>query len=119
SRKREEPDGTHSATPRTDFVYLEKGSNNAVVAGPSGAKLLEVYSPLRLDYLQKAGIRDLPADVADIENTQAPNVVPGKVYDLYDFQLTEIGPGGHSRLISGKNLHFSFISMDPETVFAS
>jgi gluconolactonase len=53
SRKREEPDGTHSLTPRIDFVYLEKGSKNAVKAGPSGAKLLEVYSPVRIDYLEK------------------------------------------------------------------
>ncbi len=42
SRKREEPDGIHSATPRTDFVYLEKGAKNSAIAGTSGAKLLEV-----------------------------------------------------------------------------
>ena len=54
--KREEQDGTHSITPRIDFVYLEKGSKNALTAGPAGAKVVEVYSPVRLDYLQKAGI---------------------------------------------------------------
>src|SRR6188768_532186 len=27
-QKREAPDGIHSATPRTDFAYLEKGSKN-------------------------------------------------------------------------------------------
>ena len=48
SLKREEPDGTHSGTPKTDFVYMEKGSKSAVTAGPAGAKLLEVYSPFRL-----------------------------------------------------------------------
>ena len=61
SRKREEHDGTHSATPRIDFVYLEKGSKNALTAGPAGAKLYEVYSPVRLDYLQKAGITNVPS----------------------------------------------------------
>ena len=66
--KREEPTGIHSGTPRTDFVYLEKGSKNAVTAGASGAKLLEVYSPVRLDYLQKAGVENLPTEIADVDN---------------------------------------------------
>src|SRR4030042_2756334 len=69
SRKREEPDGTHSATPRIDFVYLEKGSKNALTAGPSGAFLFEVYSPVRLDYLQKAGVGNIPAESVDIKTT--------------------------------------------------
>lgn len=117
SQKREDPDGIHSATPRIDFVYLEKGSKSAVTAGASGAKLLELYSPLRLDYLQKAGVKNLPAEVADIETYQAPNVTPNKVYDLYDIQLTELTPGANSRLVSGRNTQLSFISMDPKSVF--
>jgi gluconolactonase len=117
SIKREEQDGTHSGTPRTDFVYLEKGSKNAVVAGASGAKLLEVYSPVRLDYLQKAGVTDVPAENVDITEIQQPNVTPNKVYDLYDLQLTGLVPGSNSRLISGKNTQISFISMDPGAVF--
>lgn len=114
--KRESPDGTHSGTPRMDFVYLEKGSSSAVTAGPNGAKLLEAYSPLRLDYLQKAGIK-VPAEIADIETPLTPNLSPAVVYDLYDFQLTELAPGAHSRLISGKNMQLSFISMDPYSSF--
>src|SRR5215213_3878567 len=94
-QKREEPDGTHSATPRTDFVYLEKGSKNALTAGASGAKLLEVYSPMRLDYLQKAGAKNLPSEVADVETTQTPNVTANKIYDLYDIQFTNIAQGAH------------------------
>lgn len=117
SKKREAPDGTHSGTPGIDFVYLEKGSKNAVTAGASGAKLLEAYSPLRLDYLQKAGIKNLPAETADVEALQTPNVSPNMVYDLYDFQLTELTPGANSRLISGKNTQLSFISMDPNSIF--
>ena len=115
--KREEPDGTHSSTPRIDFVYLEKGSKNAVTAGASGAKLLEVYSPLRIDYLQKAGVKNLPATIADVETIQKPNVAPGKVYDLYNIQLTKIADGAYSRLVSGKNAQLSFISMDPNSGF--
>ena len=117
SRKREEPDGTHSATPRIDFVYLEKGSKSAIKAGPSGAKLLAVYSPVRLDYLQKAGVKNVPAQSVDLPTTQVPNVKPNLVYDLYEFQLTALTAGANSRLITGKNTQVSFISMDPGTLF--
>ncbi|MCS4433156.1 SMP-30/gluconolactonase/LRE family protein [Aquiflexum gelatinilyticum] len=115
--KRQAPDGVNGGTPRADFIYLEKGSKNAITAGSNGAKLLEVYSPLRLDYLQKAGVKDLPAEIADIESPQNPNLSPNKVYDLYDIQLTELAPGAFTRLISGKNMLLSFISMDPDSVF--
>jgi gluconolactonase len=117
SKKREAPDGTHSGTPRTDFVYLEKGAKNAVTAGAEGAKLLEVYSPLRRDYLEKAGVKNLPSQIADVETTQTPNIVPDRVYDLYDIQLTAIADGEYSRLVSGKNTQLSFISMEPNSTF--
>jgi gluconolactonase len=117
SKKREAPDGTHSGTPKADFVYLEKGAKSSVTAGASGAKLLEAYSPLRLDYLQKAGIKNLPSKFDDIETTQTPNVVAEKVYDLYDIQLTTLAEDAHSRLVSGKNTQLSFISMDPNSTF--
>lgn len=116
-KEREAPDGTHSGTPRTDFVYLEKGSKNALKAGAEGAKVLELYSPLRLDYLRKAGISNLPAEIADVNNPQQPNIEPNKVYDLFDFQLTELATGANARLVSGKNMQLSFISMDPHSVF--
>src|SRR6187549_975209 len=66
-QQREAPDGIHGATPRTDFVYLVKGSKNAVTAGASGAKLLELYSPIRSDYLQKAGVKDIPSEMVDVK----------------------------------------------------
>ncbi|MCH6233228.1 SMP-30/gluconolactonase/LRE family protein [Cognataquiflexum rubidum] len=116
--KRQAPDGVNGGTPRADIVYLEKGSKNALTAGPNGAKLLEVYSPFRIDYLQKAGAKDLPAEMADIESPQNSNLSPNKVYDLYDIQLTELAPGAFTRLISGKNMLLSFVSMDPDSVFA-
>ncbi len=117
SRKRDEPDGTHSATARTDFLYLEKGSKNALTAGASGAELLEVYSPLRADYLQKAGLKDVPREIPDITSVLTPNIEPNKVYDLYNFQLTELASGAHSRLISGRSTQLSFITMDPDSLF--
>lgn len=115
-KEREAPDGAHSATPRTDFVYMEKGTASSITAGASGAKLLELYSPLRLDYLQKAGITNLPEEITDV-SAQPANVEHNKVYDLYDLQLTELAPGANSRLVSGKNMQLSFISMDPNSVF--
>jgi gluconolactonase len=115
--KREEQDGTHSITPRIDFVYLEKGSKNAMTAGPAGAKVVEVYSPVRLDYLQKAGIKDAPSKNVDLATVSTPNVKPNQVYDLYEFQLTELTTGANSRLITGKNTQVSFISMDPGALF--
>ncbi|MBP7641757.1 MAG: SMP-30/gluconolactonase/LRE family protein [Saprospiraceae bacterium] len=114
---REAPDGTHSGTPKTEFVYLEKGAKSALKAGAQGAKLLEIYSPFRMDYLQKAGITELPAEFADITNPMAANVEANKVYDLYDFHLTELATGAYSRLISGKNTQLSFISMEPNSTF--
>jgi gluconolactonase len=116
-QKREDPDGTHSATPRTDFVYLERGSKSAVTAGASGATILELYSPVRLDYLQKAGVKNLPTEIPDVETAQAPNISPNKMYDLYDLQLTQLATGANSRLVSAKNMQLSFISMDTNSVF--
>ena len=117
SKKREEPDGTHSVTPRVDFVYLEKGNKNALNAGSSGALLLEVYSPVRLDYLQKAGVADTPTSTVDLTATRVPNVRPNLVYNLWDLQLTELAAGANSRLVTGKNTQLSFLSMDPGSVF--
>jgi gluconolactonase len=88
-----------------------------VTAGASGAKLLEAYSPLRLDYLQKAGVKDLPAQIDEVEITLQPNITANKVYDLYEIQLTNLAEGAHSRLVSGKNTQLSFISMDPGSTF--
>jgi gluconolactonase len=115
--KREAQDGTHSLTPKIDFVYLEKGSKNALTAGPAGAKVVEVYSPVRLDYLKKAGVTDVPSANVDITASGTPNVKPNQVYDLYDFQLTPLTTGANSRLITGKNTQISFISMDPGALF--
>ena len=51
------------------------------------------------------------------QTTQTPNVVPDKVYDLYDIQFTKLAEGAYSRLVSGKNTQLSFISMEPNSAF--
>ena len=52
---RDAPDGIHGATPRNDLLLLEKGAESALQAGPAGAEIVEVYWPVRADYLAKAG----------------------------------------------------------------
>ncbi len=117
SRKREAPDGIHAATPRVDFVYLEEGDNNALKAGAQGARIMEMYSPVRADYLEKAGAVDIPKNLGMPEFPVSPNIESGKVYDLYDFQYTELVPGANSRIITGKNIQLSFLTMDPGSYF--
>lgn len=114
---REAPDGTHSGTPNMNFIYIEKGSKVSFSAGEKGAKLIEVYSPIRLDYLQKAGVKNLPSAVQDVKTFLLPNVSANKVYDFYDIQLTKLADGAFTRLISGRNSQLSFISMDPNSNF--
>lgn len=117
-RKRETPDGIHSGTPRIDFVMSAKGSKNDITAGPDGARLLEVYGRVRYDYLQKSGVKDISAkDKTNDGGSASPNIEADKVYDLYDIQMTTIADGAHTRLISGKNVQLSFISMDPNSTF--
>jgi gluconolactonase len=113
--KREAPDGIHSGTPRNDLMLVEKGTNYALTAGTNGAKIMEINSSLKADYLQKAGIKDSPSNTG-LETAQLPNLVTNEVHDLYDIQLTEFAPGVYSRLISGKNMLLSFVSVDPDAV---
>ena len=115
--EREEPDGIHGGTPKIEFVFLEKGSENAVKAGDEGAEILEVYWPVRLDHLKKARAPNLPPDVPAVNYPLEPSVVPGKVYDLYDVQATELVPGADSRLIYGSGAQLSFLRMAPGSTF--
>jgi len=116
--EREVPDGIHGGTPKSEFVYLEKGSENAVKAGNEGAEILEVYAPVRLDYLEKAGAPNVPSNVRTGNYPSEPTVEPNKVYDLYDVQFTELVPGANARLISGRGAQLSFLRMDPGSTFA-
>jgi gluconolactonase len=113
--ERQAGDGTHGGTPRNDLVYLEKGAPNGLKAGPEGAEVIEVYSPPRLDYLKKAGVKGLPSSLP--EPAFPPSVEPNRVYDLNDVQFTELSPGANSRLVSGRGAQLSFLRMSPGSVF--
>jgi gluconolactonase len=117
ARDREPADGTHGGTPRNDFVYLEKGALNGLKAGPAGAWILEVYSPPRPDYLEKAGAAKIPSSLPDAAFPLKPSVEPGKIYDLNDVQFTELSPGANSRLVSGRGAQLSILRMNPGSVF--
>ena len=115
--EREEPDGINGGTPKIEFVFLEKGSENAVKAGDEGAEILEVYWPVRLDYMEKAGAPNFPSNVPMGNYPFEPSVEPNKVYNLYDKQFTELVPGANARLISGRGTQLSFLRMDPGSTF--
>ena len=117
ARDRQPADGTHGGTPRNDFVYLEKGAPNGLKAGPQGAWVIEVYSPPRLDYLQKAGAAKLPSPLSDPAFPLKPSVEPGRIYDLNDVQFTELSPGANSRLVSGRGAQLSILRMNPGSMF--
>jgi gluconolactonase len=114
---RETPDGTHGGTLKNEFVFLEKGAESGLKAGPQGAEVIEVYWPPRPDYLAKAGFKArrsaAPAENFPLE----PTVRPGGVYDLNDVQFTELSPGANSRLIAGRGAQLSFLAMNPDAVF--
>lgn len=118
SRSRENPDGIHAATPRVDFVYLEKGSSSAVIAGGQGARIIEVFSPVPNEYLQKAGVTELPGETEEKNFPVPPSIEAGMVYNLYDLQYTELVPGANSRIVTGNNIQLSFLTMDPGSSFA-
>jgi len=110
-------DGTHGTLPRKDFVYIERGSENAVKAGPEGAKILEAYWPVRLDYLKKAGAKNIPSSVEPAQYPIKASIEPNRIYDYYDVQFTELVPGANSRLITLPGMQLSFLRMDPDSYF--
>ena len=116
---RETPDGTHGGTPMNEYVFLDKGSHNAVFTGPEGAEIVEVYWPPRSDYLAHAGAKDIPAEFPEPYFPVAPTVPPGMVGDLHDVQFTELQPGANSRLIGGHGAQLSFLQMNPGMEFAA
>ena len=114
---REAPGAVLSSMPVNEMVYLQEGAKTALTTGDSGAKVLEVYSPAATDYLDMAGYKDIPEPIYITKYPVVPNVEPNKIYDLNDFQFTELVPGANSRLINGRGVMLSFISMNPNIFF--
>lgn len=115
---RDAQDGIHGATPKREFVYLQEGAKTAVKAGKGGARILEVFSPVPEEYLQKSGVKNIPKPIDIKQFPLKPMVEPNRVYDLNDFQMAELVPGSNSRIISGYGIQMSFLRMDANAFFA-
>ena len=112
-----------------EFIYLSTGMRRSLQAGPEGATLLEMFSPVRRDHLALAGVQ--LASEADVtfpdQGVQRASVKPGVVHHLKEVLWTAITApdpskswrrsSAHSRLIWGKNLMLSFVRMDPHGSF--
>jgi gluconolactonase len=108
-----------TATPHKDFLFLEKGADNEVIAGADGAEILEIYWPVRADYIEKAG-GVVPTALANESYASTYNFEPNVVYNFYDVQFTNFGEErtANSRMIWGEGAQCSFLSVDPGRVSA-
>ena len=103
-------------TPHRDLVYLPRNAENAVKASAYGAEILEIYSPVRQDYIKKAGGK-VPDDLISGTFNTTPSIPPYKVMNFYDVQFTDLSRAtANSRLISGFGFQCSFLSTDPGRV---
>jgi gluconolactonase len=114
--------------PKDSVLYMTPGMTRSLKAGPDGAKVIEVYSPVRPDLLKLAGVT-LPADakISFPDQRVTPNLQAGQVYALTDIQLSPVNApdpslpykraAANSRLVWGKNVMLSFLRMDPKTPF--
>lgn len=97
-------------------LILDKDSENAVKAGPKGAEFVEIYAPLRLDYLQKVGVN--PPQDAKFGNYSSTSRYPvNKIFNYYDVQQSQLVAGVWSRLINNKDAQASFLFMEPGCTF--
>ncbi len=109
-------------------VYLTPGMTRSLKAGPKGAKVVEVLSPVPAELLKLAGMTVPDGAKLDFpDQGMTPNIEAGKVIYLRDIQLAPIAAvdpgaigqrsGANSRLVWGKNVMLSFIRMDPKSKF--
>lgn len=98
-------------------LILDKGAENAVKAGPKGAEFVEIYAPMRLDYLQKAGAT--PPQNPNFGNYSAASRYPvNKVFNFYDIQRSMLIAQCWSQLLNNKDAQASFLFMEPGSSFA-
>lgn len=98
-------------------LILDKGAENAVKAGPQGAQFVEIYAPMRLDYLEKVGVK--APENPNFGNYTSQSLYPsGKVFNYYDIQRSKLVDGCWSRLMNNASAQASFLFMEPDSKFA-
>ena len=99
-------------------LYLSKGTENAVKAGPDGAKFVEIYYPIRTDYMAKTGA-SVPSKTDFGSFNATPNFTANEVFNWWNIQPTQLVPGAEcwSRLFNGGGVQMSMLFMGPETKF--
>ncbi|MFA6472347.1 MAG: SMP-30/gluconolactonase/LRE family protein [Candidatus Latescibacterota bacterium] len=98
-------------------LILDKGAENAVKAGPKGAQFVEIYAPMRLDYLEKAGVTP-PKDPNFGTFAASTRYPSNKVFDFNDIQRSTLIAQCWSRLLNNKDAQASFLFMEPDSKFA-
>jgi gluconolactonase len=97
-------------------LILDKGAENQVKAGPNGAEFVEIYAPMRLDYLQKVGVT--PPATPNFGTYSSKTRYPSnKIFNYYDIQRSILSPGAWSRLINNSDAQASFLYMEPDSKF--
>lgn len=99
-----------------DCLFLEKGAENSVKAGADTVKFVEVYSPVRLDYMTKAGAT-APEKPNFPAYTAKPNFPSNQIFNYYDIQRTELVPDAWSKLFNGTSVQASMLFMEPGSKF--
>jgi gluconolactonase len=118
-------DGTMAALGRNQAIYLQPGAVRSMKAGTTGLIAFEIYSPVRLDHLARAGQSTSGVSVTFPDQGVTPSLPPGVVVDVNDIQWTPLSdpvPGQsyrrsttHARLLWGRNAQISLVSIDPRS----
>ncbi len=109
-------------------LYLTQGMKRSLKAGPDGWKAIEVFSPVRIDHLNLAGVELSENAKVTFDEGVTANLEPAKVYHLNSIQFTPLTDPdksrsyyrteANSRLLWGKNVQLSYIRMDPNSSFS-
>jgi len=105
-----------TSNPHMDMVYLAEGSMSAVGAGDEGAEFVEIYRPVRADYIEKAGGKK-PRKFVSGDYNVTPSIPSNKVMNYYDIQFTDLSRKTlWSRVVTTRGVQLSFLSGEPGRV---
>ncbi len=125
-----ELDGAMLELRKGSLLFMTDGMVRSLKAGPQGLKALEIFSPVRVDHLELAGV-DVPTDASVSFADQGVGLASlevGKLYQIDDIPWTAVGPPSadpdsvgkacaQARIAWGKNVMISFVQMEPNSQF--